>query len=74
MEIRLDLDATWNIHRIVVVMSTVNQLTRTNNWAVQIRVQCSSGQYSVAQAYAVGVKFSRNLEAINYKYRQTDVL
>ena len=25
-------------------MSTVSQLTRTDNWAVQIRVQCSSGQ------------------------------
>ena len=25
------LDAKWNIHSIVVVMSTVSQLTRTDN-------------------------------------------
>ena len=31
MEIRSDLDAKWNIHPVVVVMSTVRQLTRTDN-------------------------------------------
>ena len=44
-----------------MVIIAVNQLTSTDNWTVQ------SAECSVAEASAVTVKFSRNLEAINYK-------
>ena len=51
-----------------VVITAVNHLPSTDNWTVQ------SAECSVAEASAVIVTLSRNLEAINYKYGQTDVL
>ena len=51
-----------------MVITAVSQLTSTDNWTVQ------SAECSVAEASAASVKFSRNLETINYKYEQTDVL